>query len=893
MLKDVFQTLVKAPGFYYYSLRKLEQKGLVKLARLPYCLRVLLEMALRNGSEQDVLNLAGWQPRACSRGPQATERPAMSFFPARVLLQDLSGVPVLNDLAGLRAALVRFGGDPQHANPSIPVHLVIDHSLQVDEYGTSQAMQHNVAIEFQRNRERFEFLRWAQGAFRNLRIIPPASGIIHQVNVEFLAQVVTQGVGMMDPPMAYPDTVVGTDSHTSMVNGLGVLGWGVGGIEAIAAMLAQPLDILIPDVVGVRLSGRLAAGVTPTDLTLTLVQMLRKQGVVEKFVEFCGPGLDALGVPERAMMANMAPEYGATVGFFPVDAQTLAYLRLTGREAGRVEKYCRTQGLFRLPGAPEPQFSSLLELDLGAVEASVAGPRRPQERMPLRGVGAGFRQALEKPLKENGFGAEAGRRVRFELDGEMVEIGHGAVVIAAITSCTNTSNPYVMVAAGLLAQKARQRGLRVPRYVKTSLAPGSRVVADYLAAAGLLTPLEELGFHVVGFGCTTCIGNSGPLRAEVVRAVTENQLVVAAVLSGNRNFEGRISPFASANYLASPPLVVAYALAGRMDIDLEREPLGMDEQGKPVYLSAVMPTADEVQAVIDAHVTAELFSRRYAGVYKGNPAWNALQSGAGDLYTWDENSTYLKEPPFLLDVCPETHALQDIRSARVLLLLGDSVTTDHISPAGEIDPHGAAGQYLLGRGVAVQDFNTFGARRGHDEVLVRATFGNPRLKNRMLPGREGSFTSHLPDGEEMSVFAAARRYQSEGVPLLVVAGKEYGTGSSRDWAAKGARLLGVRAVLAESFERIHRSNLVGMGILPLQFLPGESAAALGLSRREEFDILGLSGEIQPGMCLEVKVRGGEGQPHSFEVLCRLDTHLEVAYYRQGGLLPYALAAVSR
>jgi aconitate hydratase len=886
---DVRQTLeTSASSYTFYSLDMLNQYGYAQLARLPCSIRILLENALRTGHAQDVPSLANWQP-------QDSARPSLRFFPGRVLLQDFTGIPVLNDLAAMRAALARLGKDPQQINPLIPVDLVIDHSLQVDFAGIPGAMLRNGEIEFQRNRERYEFLHWAQQSFHNLRVVPPATGIVHQVNIEYLAQgVLTRQIG--GETLAFPDTVIGTDSHTTMVNGLGVLGWGVGGIEAVAAMLDQPVDMLIPDVVGFKLNGSLPEGATPTDLTLTIVQMLRKKGVVDKIVEFYGPGLDALPVPDRAMVSNMAPEYGATAGFFPVDDQTLAYLRLTGRPPELielVEMYYKTQGLFRSGATPDPQYSDTLELDLGSIEPSLAGPKRPQDRVALKNMQSTFRQALAKPRPENGYGVPEAERqtvVQFRLHGQLVELRHGSVLIAAITSCTNTSNPFVMLSAGLLAKKAVEKGLQVPPYVKTSLAPGSRVVTGYLQQAGLLEPLAVLGFNLVGYGCTTCIGNTGPLAPEIAQAVTDAHLVAAAVLSGNRNFEGRISPHTLANYLASPPLVVAFALAGTVDLDLARDPLGKGKDGQPVYLSDIWPTSQEVLEAVQQNVQPVLFAASYAAVYNGNPTWNAIPASGSSLYTWQPASNYLKEPPFFAGFSSNLPAVSQVRGGRVLLVLGDSVTTDHISPAGEIDPHSAAGQYLLDQGVSAGDFNSFGARRGNHQVMLRGTFGNPRLKNRLLPGVEGSFTLHLPDGQQMYIYEAALRYQAEGVPLLVLAGKEYGTGSSRDWAAKGPLLLGVRAAIAESFERIHRSNLAGMGVLPLQFLPGQNVQGLGLSGREVFDITGLD-QLSPGCQLSVRAEsdprsaeGEDGRETFFQVLCRLDTALEVEYYYHGGIL---------
>jgi len=876
-------------SYRYYPLEALLSPD--RLVRLPFVIRIFLEGVVRQAAQgraglEDVEHLVAWQP-------QAEQRPSLPFFPGRVVMQDFTGVPVLNDLAGMRAAVARLGGDPAMINPQVPVDLVIDHSVQVDYYGMPDAFRLNAEKEFERNRERYEFLHWCQRAFKNLRIVPPASGIVHQVNLEYLARGVLTVEEADGLPMAFPDTLVGTDSHTTMINGLGVVGWGVGGIEAIAAMLGEPIEIVAPDVIGFRLSGKLPEGTTPTDLTLTIVQMLRRFGVVDKVVEFFGPGLDHLTLADRAMIANMAPESGATMLYFPVDAQTLDYLRFSGRPEALVrlvEAYYRAQHLFRTAETPTPTYTAVLELDMGQVEPSLAGPRRPQDRVALGDVPASFRQALTAPRTANGFGvpeAEQAAEVAVNLDGQTMTLRHGSVVIAAITSCTNTSNPYVMVAAGLLAKKAVERGLRTPPYVKTSLAPGSRVVVDYLTAAGLLKPLEALGFHLVGFGCTTCIGNAGPLPEPIVEAIKAQNLVAVAVLSGNRNFEGRISPHTRANYLASPPLVVAYALAGEIGRDLTREPLGYDPQGQPVYLRDLWPSSQEVFETIQRAITPELFARDYADLYAGNPLWNAIHSGEGLLYTWDARSTYLQEPPFY-EVPQEATWVADIRGARVLALLGDSVTTDHISPAGTIPVNTPAGQYLIAQGVPPSEFNSYGSRRGNHQVMVRGTFANIRLKNLLVPGVEGGYTRHFPEGKTMTIYEAAMRYQAEGVPLLILAGKEYGTGSSRDWAAKGTRLLGVRAVIAESFERIHRANLAGMGVLPLQFLPGQNAQSLGLSGEEVYDLRGLAGNLFPGARLEVRAQRADGSEVRFEVILRLDTLNEVRYYRQGGLLPAVL-----
>ena len=882
----------------YYRLAALEEAGLTRLAALPYSIRILLESVLRHGaaggaggpavSREHVEAVAGWQPRASGR-------PSVPFMPARVVMQDFTGVPAVVDLAAMREALARAGGDPQRVNPSIPVDLVIDHSVQVDRYGSPEALERNAEIEFERNAERYRFLHWGQQAFANFRVVPPSTGIVHQVNLEHLAPVV-----MADDPIggapatAYPDTVVGTDSHTTMINGLGVLGWGVGGIEAEAALLGQPFDLVLPDVVGMRLTGRLAEGVTATDLTLTVTQMLRAHGVVGRFVEFFGPGLAGLALPDRATIANMAPEYGATVGFFPVDEETLRYLRLTGRgedDVARVAAYCRAQGLFRTDDAEEPRYSATLQLDLGSVQAVLAGPKRPQDRVPLGQMKRRFAESLAAPAAERGYGLDAAARqaaARVGANGDRADLRHGAVVIAAITSCTNTSNPSVMIGAGLLARNARRRGLRVPSYVKTSLAPGSRVVTDYLGAAGLLAPLAELGFDVVGYGCTTCIGNSGPLPEAVTAAVESADLVAAAVLSGNRNFEGRVHAAVRANYLASPPLVVAYALAGTVDIDLTADPIGRGGDGAAVYLRDIWPGNEEIAAVVAGSVSADQFAARYRDVFSGNPVWSAIEGTGGTRYAWESDSTYIREPPFFADLSRAAAPLADIAGARPLLVLGDSITTDHISPAGSIPADSPAGRYLLARGVARADFNSYGSRRGNHEVMMRGTFANIRIKNLLAAGTEGGVTEHRPSGDRLPVFDAAVRYRAEGVPLIVLAGQEYGSGSSRDWAAKGPALLGVRAVIAQSYERIHRSNLIGMGVLPLQFRAGESAAALGLSGRERFDLHGLSGGLTPGRQVQVTATADDGAVTRFTVTARIDTALEVEYLAAGGILAKVL-----
>jgi len=874
-------------NFTFFRLNALEAAGLVRLERLPFSIRVLLESTLRQIdahliTEQVVRSIAHWQPTA----PQRSDIP---FQPARVIMQDFTGVPAVVDLAAMRSALKRIGGDPQQINPQIPVDLVIDHSVQVDFFASPQALQRNTEMEFQRNRERYEFLRWGQETFSNFRVVPPATGIIHQVNLEYLAGVVltkeSDGAAMV-----FADTLVGTDSHTTMINGLGVLGWGVGGIEAEAAILGQPIVMLIPDVIGFRLHGQLAEGTTATDMVLTITEKLRRAGVVGKFVEFFGSGLSSISLPDRATIANMAPEYGATVGFFPVDDETLSYLRLSGRDPQHVdlvERYTKEQQLFRHGHGSDPDYTQVFDFDLSSVEPCLAGPRRPQDRIPLSKMQSAFRKSLTAPIQAGGFELKRqalGAKAQWKNNGDAHEIRHGAVVLAAITSCTNTSNPMVMMAAGLLAKNALERGLTVKPYVKTSLAPGSGVVTEYLQQAGLLKPLGELGFNVVGYGCTTCIGNSGPLSAEVVKSIQQADLVVSAVLSGNRNFEGRINPHVRANYLASPPLVVAYAIAGTMDIDWKRDPIGLDPDGNPVLLSEIWPSLQDIRKLIQTSLSPDLFKARYANVFTGNEIWNSIPFDESDIYAWDPDSSYIQEPPFFQNLSPEPLPIREIHDARVLVFLGDTVTTDHISPAGPIPVDSAAGKYLMDQGIQPRDFNTFGARRGNDRLLTRGTFGNIRLKNQLVPGAEGGVTLHLPEGEKMSIYDAAMRYKEQQVPLLVLAGKEYGTGSSRDWAAKGTLLLGVRAVLAESYERIHRSNLVGMGVLPLEFLPGEGAQTMNLSGYETFDILDLNDDVRPGATLRVRATRVDGSEQLFQVRARLDTPMEIAYYRNGGIL---------
>jgi aconitate hydratase len=882
----------------YYRLKALEERGVGDIAALPFSIKVLLESVLRNNNgfeirDEDVVNLAHWSP-APSEGRE------MPFKPARVVLQDFTGVPSLVDLAALRSAMQRMGGDPARIQPAIPVDLVIDHSVQVDSFGSAQALRINADIEFERNRERYEFIRWGQAAFKNFRAVPPATGIIHQVNLEYLAKgVLTREID--GEPVVFPDSLVGTDSHTTMINGLGVVGWGVGGIEAEAVMLDQPIYMTTPEVIGFKLTGRLPEGATATDLVLVVTQILRAKGVVGKFVEFYGAGLSSLSLPDRATLANMAPEYGATMGFFPVDAETLRYLSLTGRSPELVDlvaQYMQAQGLFRTDDTPDPAFTDTLSLDMGTVEPSMAGPKRPQDRIRLADMKSKFQRDLVTPVDQRGFAlseSDLAKSVEVKVgnNGHKSRVGHGSVVIAAITSCTNTSNPSVMVAAGLLAKKAVEHGLSAAPHVKTSLAPGSKVVTAYLKEAGLLPYLEKMGFYVVGYGCTTCIGNSGPLPEAISNAVDQNKLVAAAVLSGNRNFEGRINPFVRANYLASPPLVVAFAIAGTVSIDLVNEPLGTDGQGKPVYLRDIWPSQREIADTVASALKPGMFKQGYGNVYDGNETWNAIPVTDSQVYDWSDESTYIQEPPFFIDMPVEPEPLSDIRNARVLGLFGDSITTDHISPAGSIALNSPAAKYLMGLGVQPKDFNTYGTRRGNDRVMVRGTFANIRLKNRLVPGVEGPVTIHLPDGEQMSIFDAAQRYHAEGTPLIVIAGKEYGTGSSRDWAAKGVQLLGVRAVIAESYERIHRSNLVGMGVLPLQFKAGDSAASLGLTGREVYQLEGIDDAVKPGQEVTVRAVSVDQPDEVFRVVMRLDTPVEVNYYRNGGILQTVLRDLLR
>ncbi len=909
-------------SYRYHSLQAFQENSGLDISRLPYSLKILLENLLRREDgvvvkREDIEAVARWDAAA-------EPDKELQFMPARILLQDFTGVPAVADLAAMRSALARLGGSPAKINPMQPADLIIDHSVQVDFYGTTGAFWGNSSVEFERNHERYQFLRWGQSAFRNFSVVPPATGICHQVNLEYLSQVAMvakQG----EEEFVFPDTLVGTDSHTTMINGLGVVGWGVGGIEAEAAMLGQPCSMLIPQVVGFRLTGALAPGATATDLVLTVTQMLRKKGVVGKFVEFFGPGAASLNIADRATIGNMAPEYGATIGVFPVDGQTTDYLRLTGRQdiVPLVEAYYQQQRLWLDVNRPEPSYSDILELDLTQVEPSLAGPMRPMDRVNLKEVRGSFRKQLitlrshdaarvDKETMSRWLG-EGGAPVTVapelmdhpdkslgalghcvpvrQPDGTAYNLCHGSVVIAAITSCTNTSNPSVMIGAGLLARNAVRRGLQVRPWVKTSLAPGSKVVTDYLAAAGLTPYLEALRFHLVGYGCTTCIGNSGPLAEHISGAIVKGDLAVAAVLSGNRNFEGRINSHVRANYLASPPLVVAYALAGNVNIDLTRDPIGNDPNGDPVYLKDIWPNEQEVAQLVQSCVHAESFARNYADVFQGDEQWMALQVPIGELYHWQQGSSYIKEPPFFADLSRDPQPVQDVKEARVLALLGDSITTDHISPAGSIAKDAPAGRYLISLGIPPKDFNSYGARRGNHEVMVRGTFANIRIRNQLVPGVEGGVTRCFvcddKDGGQMSIFDAAEKYRETGVPLIVIAGKEYGTGSSRDWAAKGTKLLGVRAVITESFERIHRSNLVGMGVLPLQFLPGENPANLGLDGTESFDLEGLS-ELAPGQKLQVNYRNSEGDTGSFTVQVRIDTTNELDYYRHGGILPFVL-----
>jgi aconitate hydratase len=884
---------VNGKQYTYFSLPKFAQASGKDVAKLPYSLRILLENLLRceDGKavvKKDVLALAAWNPKA---EPDSE----IAFHPARVVLQDFTGVPAVVDLAAMRDAMAKMGGDPAKINPLFPSELVIDHSVQVDSYGHANSLTLNTKNEYERNQERYVLLRWAQSAFDNFKVVPPSTGIVHQVNLEYLARVIFDKDGL-----AYPDTLVGTDSHTTMINGLGVLGWGVGGIEAEAAMLGQPINLLIPQVIGCRLHGALPEGTTATDLVLTITRKLRDKGVVAKFVEFFGSGLDNLPLADRATIGNMSPEFGSTCAIFPIDAETLNYVRLSGRSderAALIEAYAKAQGLFRDKNTPDPEYTDLLELDLSSVVPTMAGPRRPHDKVALTEVGPNFAKQLgEMVAVAKGKGKAAAplapealqTKVKTSLEGANFELGHGSVVIAAITSCTNTSNPYVMLGAGLLAKNAADRGLQVKPWVKTSLAPGSKVVTQYLRESGLLAHLESLHFNIVGYGCTTCIGNSGPLPEPISKSIHEGDLVAVSVLSGNRNFEGRVSPDVRANYLASPPLVVAYALAGRIDIDFKKEPLGQDKAGKDVFLKDIWPSTRDVASVVQKTVTSTMFRTEYASVFTGDEAWRALPVPEGSRFSWSPESTYVRHPTFFENMPKEPAPLQDIAGARVLLMLGDSVTTDHISPAGNIAKTSPAAEYLSEHGVKPQDYNQYGARRGNHEVMMRGTFANVRLRNQLVPGVEGGFSRHLPDGEQGSVYATAMKYKAENVPLLILAGKEYGSGSSRDWAAKGTLMLGVRAVLAESYERIHRSNLIGMGVLPLQYAPGETRESLGLTGEEVFGIAGVSNGLAPGARLQVVATRADGTTKKFNAVARIDTLVELDYYKHGGILQFVL-----
>ena len=875
-----------------YRLDALSKQGIGHVDRLPVSIKVLLEACLRNCdnfevTEQDVKLLADWN----AKSPAMEELP---FKPARVILQDFTGVPVVVDLAAMRAAMARLGGDPKKINPLVPVDLVIDHSVQVDKYGTADALAENARIEFARNMERYQFLRWGQKAFDNFRVVPPSTGIVHQVNLEYLAKVVLRRK-IEGEDVAVPDSLVGTDSHTTMIDGLGVVGWGVGGIEAEAVMLGQPIYMLTPEVVGFKITGQMPDGATGTDLVLMVTQMLRKKGVVGKFVEFFGPGVASMSLADRATIANMSPEYGATMGFFPVDEKTLQYLRLTGRTAEEidlVERYTKEQGLWA-SAAANAEFTDTLELDLSKVEPSLAGPKRPQDRVALKDMKKAFNTALAAPIKDRGFaltGDALTKSAPVEMKGQKTELKNGSVVIAAITSCTNTSNPSVLVAAGLVAKKAVEKGLTTKAFVKTSLGPGSRVVTDYLKAAGLLPYLEQLGFNVVGYGCTTCIGNSGPLPEPVSKAVADSEVVAAAVLSGNRNFEGRVHAQVKANYLASPPLVVAYALAGTVDIDMNSEPLGTGTDGKPVFMKDIWPTTAEVEEAVSKYVTPEQFKKSYANVFEGSEEWKKVPVAASELYAFDANSTYIQEPPFFAGLEREPGNIKHITGAKTLVILGDSITTDHISPAGDIQASSPAGAFLQAAGVTKDDFNSYGSRRGNDRVMTRGTFANVRLRNQLAPGKEGPWTTFQPSGELMTIFEASERYKKAGVPLVVLAGKEYGSGSSRDWAAKGPFLLGVKAVIAESYERIHRSNLVGMGVLPLQFEEGQSRESLKLTGNETFEIGAkeLNDKLKPRQKVSVTATTPDGKTISFSAIARIDTPVEVEYYRNGGILQTVL-----
>ncbi|WP_433945421.1 aconitate hydratase AcnA [Paenibacillus sp. SN-8-1] len=883
---------VNGKSYRYYDLQALEDQGFAHVSKLPFSIKVLLEAAVRQFdgraiTEEHVKQIADW-----TEGQDSNKE--IPFIPARIVLQDFTGVPVVVDLAAMRDTVKKAGGDPKQINPLVPVDLVIDHSVMVDAFGTPEALEYNMNVEFERNEERYRFLRWAQTAFNNFRAVPPATGIVHQVNLEYLASVAATKT-IDGETVVFPDSLVGTDSHTTMINGLGVVGWGVGGIEAEAGMLGQPLYFVAPEVIGFKLTGSLTEGATATDLALTVTEMLRKKGVVGKFVEFYGPGLANISLADRATVANMAPEYGATIGYFPVDDETLNYLRSTGRpdeQVALVEAYYKAQGMFRTSETEDPQFTDLIELDLASVVPSLAGPKRPQDRIELTDMKKNFNDIIRTPVEKGGYGLSDEKIAKTvdvkHPDGRETKLGTGAVVIAAITSCTNTSNPSVMLGAGLLAKKAVERGLTKPAYVKSSLTPGSLVVTEYLQKAGLIDSLEQLGFHVAGYGCATCIGNSGPLPDEVSAAIADNDLTVAAVISGNRNFEGRVHAQVKANYLASPPLVVAYALAGTVNIDLQNDPLGHDQEGNPVYLKDIWPTSQEIKDAIGLSVSPAMFRSKYENVFTQNERWNSIPVPQGELYEWDEKSTYIANPPFFEKLADGLQDIEEIRGARVLALLGDSVTTDHISPAGNITPTSPAGLYLNDHGVARKDFNSYGSRRGHHEVMMRGTFANIRIRNQVAPGTEGGVTKYLPTDEIMSIYDASMNYQSNGTNLVVLAGKEYGTGSSRDWAAKGTFLLGVKAVIAESFERIHRSNLVGMGVLPLQFQEGNSWKTLGIDGTETFDILGINNEVKPGQTLTVVATRTDGTQFEFTVVARLDSMVDVDYYHNGGILQTVL-----
>lgn len=894
--KDVAKTLkTKTSNYTIYSLPKLNKLGFGSPDKLPFSIKILLESALRNFDNyqvtfNDIQKLLNWEK-------SAKELVEIAFKPGRVVLQDFTGVPCVVDMAAMRDGIKRLGGDLKKINPQVPCDLVIDHSVQVDAFGSATALSKNVALEFKRNKERYEFLKWGQNALKNFTVVPPATGIVHQVNLEFLAKGVLKKKDGKST-IAYPDSLVGTDSHTTMINGLGIVGWGVGGIEAEAVMLGEPIYMLTPEVVGFKITGKLKEGVTATDLVLTVTQMLRKKGVVGKFVEFYGDGLKNLSLPDRATISNMAPEYGATIGIFPVDGETLHYYKLSGRtpaEVDLVERYMKDQGLFYSPTASVPNYNDMLELDLASVEPSLAGPKRPQDRVSLSNVKNEFAQSLVKPVKERGYGLanEALNKTATVQNGKLETLTHGSVVIAAITSCTNTSNPSLIIAAGLLAKNAVNKGLKVKSYVKTSFAPGSQVVEEYLKSAGLLKYLETLKFNIVGYGCTTCIGNSGPLPEKVAQAVQSGDLVAASVLSGNRNFEGRINPLSKANYLASPPLVVAYALAGSVCIDFATEPLGKDKSGKDVFLSDIWPSQKDINQYVAKNVTSKTFKKRYKNVFKGNKNWNAVKSTKSDLFNWKEQSTYIQEPPFFIDIKKNPDAIKPIQGARVLVMVGDSITTDHISPAGAIAKDSPAGKYLIEHGVQPVDFNSYGARRGNDRVMTRGTFANIRLRNMTAPGTEGAWTTYFPTNEKMFIYDASIKYKESSTPLIVIAGKEYGTGSSRDWAAKGTALLGIRAVIAQSYERIHRSNLAGMGVIPFEFKANESAETLGLKGDEIFDFEGIDDRLKPRQEIRIHATRPDKSKLSFNVIVRLDTPVEIDYFKNGGILPTVLRKLAK